>query len=264
MSKISLQMYTLRTCMKDEKEIEETLKKVSEIGYRSVQISVPPFMDAKTLKDMLDDNGLKADSVLAPVGEIEENIKSIAATGRILETDIARTTSIPVAQSYTKEGFKEFCVSMNEEAKLLCENGFSKCLYHFHAFEFIKLGETRGIDIMLEEFNPEYLFFQPDIFWLASAGTEPSVSLKMFDGIAEYMHVKDYMIVPRTGILESVPRSFAPVGTGNLNWEGIIKTAKEIGIKNYVVEQDDFIEGEEPFESVKISFDNLIGLGITP
>ena len=248
--------------MTDEKEVGQTLKKVSGIGYKSVQISVPPFMDVKTLKSMLDDNGLKA--VLAPVGEIEKKIKSISEEGAILGTDIARTTSMPVEQSHSIDGFKEFCASMNKEAKLICENGFRKCFYHFHAFEFIKLGGTRGIDIMLEEFDPEYVFFQPDIFWLTCAGTEPSSSLRMFDGIAEYMHVKDYVIAPRTGILESVPRAFAPAGTGNLNWDGIIKTAKEIGIQNYVVEQDDFVAGEEPFESVKKSFDHLVNMGITP
>jgi sugar phosphate isomerase/epimerase len=257
-------MYTLRTKMTNEKEVGQTLKKVSDIGYKNIQISVPPFMDVKTLKSMLDDDGLKADSVLAPVGEIKEKIKSITKEGAILETDIARTTSMPLEQSYTIDGFKEFCASMNKEAKLICENGFRKCFYHFHAFEFIKLGDTRGIDIMLEEFDPEYVIFQPDIFWLTCAGTEPSASLKMFDGIAEYMHVKDYVIAPRTGILESVSRAFAPVGTGNLNWDGIIKTAKDIGIHSYVVEQDAFVGGEEPFESVKKSFDYLVDMGLTP
>ncbi len=264
MSKISLQMYSMRSAMKDTKEVAETLKKVSAIGYKSVQISVPPFMDVKELKMMLDDNGLKADSVLAKVGEIQGRIDAIAQEGKVLGTDIARTTSIPFEQRNTEQGYHEFCRSMNRDAQLLVENGFRKCFYHFHSFEFIKFPAVRGIDIMLQEFDPRYLFFQPDLFWLTGAGTEPSQSLKMFEGVAEYIHVKDYQIVGTTEVIENVPRAYAPVGAGNMNWSGILKTAREIGIQNYVVEQDDFQKGENIFECVATSFNNLVAYGVNP
>jgi sugar phosphate isomerase/epimerase len=40
-----------------------------------------------------------------------------------------------------------------------------------------------------------------------------------------------------------------PVGQGNLNWQGIIKAAKNIGINMYVVEMDDCLNG--PFDDAK-------------
>ena len=96
--------------------------------------------------------------------------------------------------------------------------------------------------------------------WLANAGTEPSVSLKMFKGRAFTIHVKDYAIHRLEGKIEDVPFFFAPVGMGNLNWEGILKTADEIGIERFVVEQDNCIG--DVFDEIKISYDNLVKMGL--
>ena len=122
--------------------------------------------------------------------------------------------------------------------------------------EFIKLNDTRGIDILLEETDPDYVMFQPDVFWLTASGCEASVELKKFAGRAEYIHLKDYVIISKnTETLEETARASAPVGTGNLNWTAILKTAADIGIKNFVVEDDMGIL--DPFESAKESIKNM-------
>lgn len=42
---LSLQMYTLRHSMKTRKDLVETLRRVAEMGYESVQITPPAFLD---------------------------------------------------------------------------------------------------------------------------------------------------------------------------------------------------------------------------
>lgn len=259
MSKIGIQMYTVRNHMKDKAEFETTLKRLAEIGYKNVQISKPPYLTIQEMADMLAEYGMKADSVFCSTGKIIENIDNIVQEAKILGTHVLRTDSIPVALRKSADGYSHFASQLNEQGKLLKNNGL-KYIYHFHAFEFITFGEKRGIDILLNETDPEAVMFQPDVFWLTSAGTEPSVSLKMFAGRAFYMHVKDYAIKQLEGVIESVPSYFAPVGKGNLNWPGIMKTAEEIGIRLYVVEQDK-CDGDV-FEAAKISYDNLKKMGI--
>ncbi len=53
---------------------------------------------------------------------------------------------------------------------------------------------------------------------------------------------------------------FAPVGTGNLNWPGILKTAEAIGIERYVIEQD-IVDGDV-FTAIQTSVDNLKKMGL--
>ena len=259
MSKISLQMYTLRDHMADAVQLDETLARVAAIGYRNVQISIPPYLGVEALQALLEKHGLAADSVFASSMTLLDNLETIVHQAKVLRTDCVRLDSIPKELAATEAGYETYAQILEAAGKALRGRGLSM-FYHFHAFEFTNFPGRRGIDILLQDTTPTYVGFQPDVFWLTSAGTEPSTSLKLFKGRALYMHVKDYAIKPREGILESVPRMFAPVGQGNLNWPGILAAAGETGIRRFVVEQDQ-CEGD-PFDSIKVSFKNLNKLGI--
>jgi sugar phosphate isomerase/epimerase len=52
----------------------------------------------------------------------------------------------------------------------------------------------------------------------------------------------------------------AEVGEGNLNWPRILDAAKKAGVEWYIVEQD--ICERDPFDSLKISLENLKAMGI--
>ncbi|MDD6871299.1 MAG: sugar phosphate isomerase/epimerase [Clostridiales bacterium] len=254
MADIALQMYTMRNCMADEKQLLETLRRVREIGYRSVQITRPAYVTIEALKRMLDECGLSADSALGHCMKLDEEYDAILHEAEVLGTRVVRLDGIPMELAQTAEGYRTFARILEKGGKAFRAAGYDM-YYHFHAFEWTNFGAERGIDILLNETTPEYVGFQPDVFWLTSAGTEPSSSLRLFAGRARYMHVKDYAIKPRTGALEDVPNCFAPVGRGNLNWPGIMKTAREIGIDHFVVEQD-LCDGDV-FECIKTSHDSL-------
>ncbi len=252
-------MFTLRSFTKTPEDFQTTLKRVSDIGIENVQISVPSFFSAEQLAKLLRDNGLKADSVYRSTGEIVGGIESAKREADILGTDVLRTNSIPEELRGDADGYRRFAEQMNAEGRA-CKAAGLRYIYHFHAFEWINFGDVRGIDILLNETDPDAVMFQPDVFWLTNAGTEPSVSLKMFKGRAFYMHVKDYAIHKLEGKIEDVPFNFASVGTGNLNWPGIIASAEEIGIERFIIEQD-ICEGDV-FDAVKLSYDNLVKMGI--
>ncbi len=259
MSRLGIQMYTLRKTMDTKKNVFETLKRVAEMGYTSVQITTLGFMSYEEVGEMLQENGLSADSAMISVYQISDKLDEAKRQEEIFGTEVVRTDSIAKEQSRNLGGFHDFAAHLNRCGKLLAERGL-KFLYHFHAFEFINFEKETGMDILLRETDPEYVMFQPDVFWLAAAGKEPSDALMLFRGRAEYMHLKAYSIAARgEGALENVDRISSPVGTGNLNWPAIIKTAHEIGITNFVAEDDMGIL--DPFESAKISFENMKKMG---
>ena len=260
MAIIGLQMYTVRNHMKDKEELKDTLTKVARIGYQQVQITVPAYITPEETRAMLDDLGLKADSALAHSMKFDEEYESVLHTAKVLGTNVVRLDGIPKDMAQSPEGYKQYAAILNKGGKRFRDAGMDM-YYHFHAFEWTNFPQgVRGIDILLSETNPEYVGFQPDVFWLTSAGTEPSQSLKMFKGRAKYIHVKDYAIKPRTGAMEDVPNCFASVGKGNLNWPGILATAREMGIQQFVVEQDQ-CDGDV-FDCIKESYDNLKKMGV--
>ncbi|MDW7657801.1 MAG: sugar phosphate isomerase/epimerase [Bacillota bacterium] len=259
MSQIGLQMYTMRHVTKDRTAFLNTLDRLEVIGIQDVQISIPPFMSCAELADVLQSHQMKADSVFCTVTKIPDSLDQIAREADLLQTDVLRTDSIPPELRRTAEGYRTFAADLNRSGQALRDLGLS-FMYHFHAFEFVNFGSMRGIDILLDETDPAVVMFQPDVFWLTSAGTEPSDFLWRFANRARYMHVKDYEIRQLDGAIEQVPSHFAPVGTGNLNWPGILITAEAIGIERYVIEQD-IVDGDV-FDAVQVSVDNLKKMGL--
>ena len=258
MAQYSLQMYTLREFMKSAEALDNTLSRVAQMGYESVQITPPPFTTSPELAKLLAAKGLKADSAICTVYKIPERIEQIARDADTLKTNVLRTDSISAEDRKTVDGYRGFAEHLNRCGKLLRQKGMD-FMYHFHSFEFVDFGGIRGIDILLHETDPEYVMFQPDVFWLTAAGTEPSRALNMFRGRARYIHCKDYVIsLSQDPTLEKTTRASAPIGTGNLHWSEIFKTAKDMGINNFVVEDDMGVL--DPFESAKTSLANLIDL----
>lgn len=260
MSTIGIQMYTLRDSMNTREDFEETLRRVAEMGYTSVQIRMPDFVTDEEGAAMLAHYGLSADTAFAPFDDhIWENIPKTVKQARLLGTNMVRTTSIPHDLGQSEEGYHEFARQMNRVAAEFAKNGLT-FMYHFHAFEYVNFPTCTGMDILLKETDPSCVDFQPDVFWLTAAGKEPSQALYDFKGRSRYMHLKDYAIAEPQKVIEGVPRISAPVGTGNLNWSGILKAAADIGIEYYVVEDDMGIL--DPFDSAKQSIDNLKKMGV--
>ena len=257
--KYSIQTYTVRNSLLTYEDFDASMRRLAEMGYTSVQTRPTDFLDGTSLAALLAKYGLSADSAFCPLYEILSSADRISRDAEALGTDVLRTDSIAPADRKTADGYHRAAEHLNACGKLLRGRGL-KFMYHFHSFEFVTFGDVRGIDILLSETDPGCVLFQPDVFWLAAAGTEPSVSLEMFAGRAEYMHVKDYVIVPGTGDkLEETFRASAPVGDGNLNWKAILETARRIGITNFVAEDDMGIL--DPFESARRSILGMKRLG---
>ena len=255
MAQYTLQMYTLREFMRTPDDLDSTLSRVAQMGYESVQITPPAFTNSQELARLLATKGLVADSAICSVYKIPERIEQIARDADALQTCVLRTDSINAEDRRTADGYLGFAKHLNECGRLLRQKGLD-FMYHFHSFEFIDFGGVRGIDILLGETDPEYVMFQPDVFWLAAAGTEPSRSLDMFRGRARYLHCKDYVITAsQDPTLEKTTRASAPVGTGNLYWKEIFAAARDIGIENFVAEDDMGVL--DPFESAQTSLLNL-------
>jgi sugar phosphate isomerase/epimerase len=246
-------MYTLRDFARSAEELQTTLARLSELGFRNLQYSVPSFMGAQELKTLLDTYGLRLDSLSYPASQIEKRLNEITERCGIFDTRYIIVDSIP-QEMITPEGFTRYAHELNRLGKLLSPHGI-RIMYHFHSFEFVSYGGLHGVDIFLRETDPESVFIQPDTFWLASAGISPHDFISEHRSRIGYVHVKDYAIA-RHG-----ERQFAEVGQGNLDWKKIIAACESFGCEYYVIEQDEFY-GRDPFCCAALSMANLRRLGI--
>ncbi len=79
-----------------------------------------------------------------------------------------------------------------------------------------------------------------DVFWVFHAGQEPVKLLKQLGNRWVLMHVKDI----RQGAPTGLHTGHAPdtdnvaVGDGQIDWPAVLRTAQEVGVKHYFIEDE--------------------------
>ncbi|AZP05540.1 sugar phosphate isomerase/epimerase family protein [Jeotgalibaca ciconiae] len=282
MAKIGVQGSTVKQQFQ-ELGVYETMKKLSEIGYKSVEISQvetsPENIEAiqKACKDF--DMEIAAMSAsLEPQTKDGESLTThydkIVADCKAVDADLLRIGMLPIPAMASLDKVLEFCEKVNDVTKKLKEDGIT-LYYHNHHVEFRKYDGKFLLDIIREK--APLLGFELDVHWIQRGGANPLEVIRDYKGKVELIHLKDY----RVGELpqESVDAlfqgdaskfmdkfnnliEFAELGSGTLPLKEIIEESLSSGVRYLLVEQDDTY-GVDPFESLKISYEHLVELGYT-
>ena len=247
--KIGAQLYTVRDFCQTEKDLSETFAKLKDIGYQRVQISgVDESMPAKNIKAIADEFGMDIACTHRPLEEFTDSLDELIKFHQELDCTIAGLAMMPKEYYFDLDLIKGFIKTMKPIVNTLKENGM--CFgYHNHAYEFAKLGGKQIMDILLEETDPDAFCFIPDTHWIAFAGVSPADCIRKMGKRAKVVHFKDLKMV------DWLKTDYAEILEGNLDFDSIIDACDDAGAMCAVVEQD-FCPGD-PFDSLKISYDNL-------
>lgn len=261
-SKLAVQMYTLRDHTKTAGDLSDSLKKISDMGYVAVQLSAVgamngdnPEVDAETARKMLDDNGLKCIATHRPWDALMNDTEKEVELHKILDCDYAAVGGIDGnAYGHTAEGYRKWVADAEQVIAKLKEGGI-RFGHHNHSHEFARI-ERNGIwleDILIDEASSD-LMLELDLYWVDHAGVNPVRVLERTKGRVPVIHLKDKEVDSEDGPV------MAPIGEGNLDWDGIIPACEEAGVDWYCIEQD--ICRRDPFDCLKSSFDYLTAKGL--
>ena len=252
-SKIALTLFNLRDYCKTEEDLAATLNKIYKIGYRQVHVS-GVSLDPAVIRKQLDDHGIKCIGTHEGFISVQEPNRLIDKLG-ILGCDFAALGMMPKEYHNSEEGFEEFVKIMDAGCKTLADNGI-KFAYHNHHFEFAKMANKKTLlENLYERIDSSRLLVELDVHWITRGGGSPATWIRKYADRMPVIHFKDFVHY------EGNP-TFCEVGEGNLDWQEILKACDEAGVKIYVVEQDLPFGERDIFESMKISFDNMIKMGI--
>jgi sugar phosphate isomerase/epimerase len=247
--RIGAQYYTLREFAKTIEDFDETCRKVSEMGYKIVQISGTP-LPAAPMREVLDKYNLKAVVTHRGFNDFKNNLDEIIEYNKTLGCLVCGVGSMPQEVRDNKEGLDQFIADANEIAAKLRKEGLYFG-YHNHQFEFAKIDGQVTMDRLINETNPDEFMFIVDTYWLQFGGVDPAEFIRTLGKRAMMVHFKDYSINPSKNFVVEM----CEVGEGNLNWDEIIEACEEAGSLYALVEQD--ICNRDPFESMKMSYDFL-------
>ena len=258
MNRIMVQGYTIRDYIQDEAQVRDTFRKLADIGYCGVQMSVPSTMTQQQLKAVLDAFGMVRASTSTSLAAFVQNPGAAISEAHLFGTPLISITTLPPEQRESVEGFQRFAHALNEAGAVARREGCTLG-YHNHALEFRSFGGVTGMDILLAE-TDDNIEFVLDTHWLAAGGVNPPDWIRRVRGRMSLVHFKDYAIGPGAENIGQVVKEFAEVGMGNLNWYEIIRACRETGVRNFAVEQDHC--KVDPFTSLAISYKNIKAFGL--
>ena len=246
--RIGAQLYTVRGFTQNIEDFEETIKKVRDIGYKTVQISATGDIDPTEMRKICEKYGEEIICTHKSYDDYVNRIDEMIDFHKKLGCTIAGLGYLGTPAK-TVSDFKPYIDKLNEITIKLKENGISFA-YHNHQFEFEKLdnGQTK-MDYMIEHGNFEFIV---DVYWLAYSGINPAEYIQKLGSRATVIHYKDLAITDGN-------ITICEVGSGNLNWDAIIKASEEAGSKWAMVEQDTC--PGNPFDSFEISYKYLTKKG---
>jgi len=244
---IAAQMYTLREYTKNPRDIARTLKKVSGLGYRTVQLSGLGPIDTRELKKILDGEGLKASSTHTPFARIKDEPGAVVEEHGILDCQYLAVPGMPEEFRGSAQGCKTFAVQMVEAAQNIRENGIDVS-YHNHSYELEQYEGKTVLETLFDSMPAGTVNAEIDTYWIQHGGGDVAGWISRMKDRVPLVHLKDMAVARGEPIM-------AEVGEGNLNWEMILSACKSSGVVSYIVEQD-YCQ-RDPFESLGISLRNL-------
>ena len=237
--KVGVQLYTVRDFLNTDDEIMNTFKKLKDIGYDNIQTHCA-LKNYDTFSKMASDVGLEICGTFDDFEMMQTDAEKSVENHKKLNTKIMGLAYADIKENM--DSVNSYINKFNTVAKNIEPYGM-KFAYHNHANEFIKVKGKTILDHLIDETqNVSFCF---DTYWAQVGGVDIRAYIKKLTGRLDILHLKDFK---RT----RDAYTYAAIGDGNLNWEGIMYEAGCAGVKYYVVEQDKCYD-ENPFDALKRS-----------
>ena len=250
---IALQLYSLRGDFKND--FDAAIKKAGETGYTAIEAA--SYDNGKfygktpaEFKTAVEAAGLKVLSSHTTRSLSEKELRTKDFTESLAWWDEAIEAHLAAGMKYivapwmnvpkTLADLQTYCDYYNIIGKKCKEKGLLFG-YHNHAHEFTKIEDALMYDYMLEHTNPEWVFFQMDVYWIVMGRQSPVEYFQKYPGRFTLLHIKDHKELGQSGMV---------------GFDAIFKNTDVAGVKHLIVEVEEY--NYTPIESVKISLDYLL------
>lgn len=270
---IALQLYSVRQDL--DKDFEQVIKKVKEYGYDGVELASLHGKEPEYVKKLLSDTGLTPISAHVPLDSMLKDPDGVFGTYAFIGCKYVAVPYLPEERRPGKPLFDKTLEQMEQLGKKAKEAGL-QLLYHNHDFEFVKIGDRLGLDVIYETIPAGLLQTQIDTCWVKVAGQDPAEYIRKYKGRAPVVHLKDFykqetdkdiLMYELIGIKgkdhkpsDKKAFGFMPLGFGQQDIPEILEASKEAGASWVVVEQDEPQEGRTALECARLSIKYLKNL----
>jgi sugar phosphate isomerase/epimerase len=244
---VALQIYSVR---KDaEKDLKSVLQAVAKMGYEGVEFAGYYGHDARTIRKMLDDFGLKCCGGHLGLNTLMgDELPKTMEFNRILGNKYLIVPGLPQERRASRQAWFETAKLFNEIAARVKKDGFLVG-YHNHAIEFKELDGEMPWDTFFGNTKPEVIM-QFDTGNALHGGGDPVTFMKKYPGRALTVHLKEF----------STTNDKALLGEGDVQWAEFLGLCETTGKTDwYIIEQESY--AFSPLECVDKCLQNLRKMG---
>ena len=247
---IGFQTWTVRDPL--TKDFPGTLKMMADLGYQSLEMCSPKGymfagfgalakMTAKEMKQIINDAGLICESSHYIMNELKQNLDERIEFALESGQKQMILSSFGLPQNATLDDWRKAADELNEIGVKVKNSGLQMG-FHNHNMEFAKIDDTLIYDVLMEQFNPEYIKMQFQIA-VISIGYKAADYFRKYPGRFISAHLADYSEDKETQV---------PIGQGIVDWKEFFATLETGGVKNIFVEMDQetFKESAEYLKSI--------------
>lgn len=245
---LGAQFYTLRDYCTDLNGLEESMKRVADMGYKSIQLSGVCKYEGEWVAEKIKELGITVDITHYDFNSIVNDTENTIKLHSAMDCKCIGIGSSPLVRD--PEKIEEFYNTTIEAAKKIKDAGH-KLMFHNHHWEFARYDGKTSIDLLCEKFSPDELGITLDTYWVQAAGGDPAAWIRKLKGRLDRVHFKDMIFN-----VEDKAVRIAPIGEGNMNYDSIIEACYDSDVEIAYVELDNCY-GADPFDCMKRSYDYL-------
>lgn len=230
---VGFQIWTINKDL--QSDFAGTLKKMADIGYKTVEMCSPPGYGFKSLIDMkagemkkiVNDNGLRLESTHYTMGELRTNLAERIAFASESGQKQMVCSSFWLPAKSTMSDWMKACDEINIMGMKSMESGI-QMVFHNHHMEFEKSDGVLIYDAMLKQLDPDLVKMQFQVA-VISVGYKASDYFTKYPGRFISAHLSDW---------SASDDKQKPVGQGDVDWKEFFASLDKGGVKNIFVEME--------------------------
>jgi sugar phosphate isomerase/epimerase len=234
---IGLQLYSLREHL--PKDLAGTLAKVRAFGFEEVEGAGLWGKSATELRAALDAAGLRCQSTHMGFERLRDDAAGAFAEARTLGASWVVCPWIPHGSGFTRADALAAAEAFNGYGKAAREAGL-RFAYHCHGYEFVPSAEGTLFDTLAGAADPALVAIQVDVFHAFNGGADPVRLIETLKGRVPSLHVKDLKrgLTVKAGSAGAEAEADVPVGSGQIDWPGVLRAAIASGASLYYLEDE--------------------------
>jgi len=216
--------------------LSDTLKMLADLGYEGVEGYGALYADDALVAELaaaLKATGLKMPTAHFGLAQIESDPAKVIATAKALGiSHVYCPYLMPDDRPKDAAGWRAFGARLQAAGKPLKAAGLGFG-WHNHDFEFVALPDGSIPQAAIFEGGPD-LEWEMDVAWVIRGNADPKAWILKHAHRITSAHVKD--IAPKGEKTDE--DGWADVGTGTVDWKGLMAALREAGCTTFVMEHD--------------------------